>query len=77
MNHVKDSLSSADINVFSPEIGKFCYIKKYRYKLHFHTQFLILLTSYKFLNIVLINMVKILMISAKMSTLGLLKIKVF
>ena len=25
---------SADIIIFSPEIGKFCYIKKYRYRLH-------------------------------------------
>ena len=30
-------LSSADISIFSPEISKFCYIKKYRYSLHFDT----------------------------------------
>ena len=28
-------LSSADISIFSPEISKFCYIKKYRYRLDF------------------------------------------
>ena len=30
-------LRSADINIFSPEMSKFCYIKKYRYRLYFHT----------------------------------------
>ena len=34
-NHVKESLSSADISIFWPEIGKFCYTKKKRYWLHF------------------------------------------
>ena len=29
--------SSADINIFSPEISKFSDIKKYRYRLHFGT----------------------------------------
>ena len=29
--------SSADISIFFLEIGKFCYIKKYRYRLHFDT----------------------------------------
>ena len=28
MNHVTYSLSSADISIFSPEISKFCYMKK-------------------------------------------------
>ena len=35
MNHVTHLLSSAGISIFSSEIGKFCYIKKYRYELHF------------------------------------------
>ena len=35
MSHVTHSLSSAGNSIFSPEISKFCYIKKYRYKLHF------------------------------------------
>ena len=54
MNHVTHPLGSADINNFSPEIGKFCYIK-----------------------IVLIKMATIMMMSAKMATQALLKIKVF
>ena len=28
-------LSSADISIFSPEMRKFCYIKKYTYRLEF------------------------------------------
>ena len=28
MNHVTHYLGSADINIFLPEISKFCYIKK-------------------------------------------------
>ena len=37
MNHVTHPLSSADISIFSPEISKFCYIKKCRYRFHFNT----------------------------------------
>ena len=44
MNHVTYPLSSTDINIFSPEISKFCYIKKHRYRLHFDTWFLFILT---------------------------------
>ena len=71
-------LSSAVICIFSPEISKFFYIQKFRYnRLYFDAKFLIPLTFSKFLNTVLINMVIILMMSAKMDTLGLLKVKVF
>ena len=77
MNHVTHLLSSADISIFLPEISKFCYIKKYRYRFHLDTYFLTLLTFLESLRIVLINMVKILMMSAKMGTPGLLKIKIF
>ena len=71
---------------FLPEISKFCYIKKYRYRLYFDTSwnyssmdalFLILLTFFESWKKFLINMVTILMMSAKMATPGLLKIKVF
>ena len=48
-------LSSADISSFSKEISKFCYIKKYMYRLHFVTKFLILLTFLESLKIVLIK----------------------
>ena len=64
MNHVTHSLSSADISIFSLEISKFCNIKKYRYRLHFVES----------LKNVLINMGTILMMSAKMATLDLLKV---
>ena len=37
MNHVAHPLSSDGISIFSPEISKFCYIQKYRYRLHFDT----------------------------------------
>ena len=37
MNHVTHVLSSAEISIFSPEISKFCYLKKYSYRLHFDT----------------------------------------
>ena len=37
MNHVTHPLSSVDISIFSPEIRKFCYIKKYRHTLHIDT----------------------------------------
>ena len=37
MIHVTHPLSSADISNFSPEISKFCYIKKYMYRLHLDT----------------------------------------
>ena len=62
---------------FLPEISKFCYIKKYRYRLYFGTLFLILLTIFESCTIFLINMFTILMISVKMATLGFFKIKVF
>ena len=66
---------------FSPEISKFCYVKKYMYRLHFDTEFLILLTFLESLNIILkiilIKKVTILMMSAKMAAPGLLKEKVF
>ena len=45
--------------------------------MHFDTQFLILLTFFESLKVVLINIVTILMISAKLATPGLLEIKVF
>ena len=69
MNHMTHPLSFGSISIF--------YIKKYRYRLRFDAQFLILLTFVGSLKIALINMVTILMMSAKMAALALLKIKVF
>ena len=56
MNHVTHPLSFAGTRIFSLEIRKFFYIKKYMYRLHFDTEFLILLTFLEFLKIVLIKM---------------------
>ena len=77
INHVTHPLSSADISSFSLEISKFCYIKKYMYRLHFDTKFLILLTFLESLKIILIKKVIVFMMSAKMATPGVLKITLF
>ena len=61
--------------LFSPEISNFCYIKKNR--LRFNIQFLILLTFFESVKVVLISVVATLMMSAKLVTQGLLKIKLF
>ena len=71
INHLTHPLVSADMGIFSAEIGNFCYIKKYRYRLHFNTQFLILLTCFESVKFVMINMAPILMMSAKFATLDL------
>ena len=68
-------LSSADISIFSQE--KIYRLDIDRYRLDIDTQFLTLLTYFESLKIALINMVAIGMMSAKMATLGLLKIKYF
>ena len=70
-------MSPADISNFSPEIIDFCYIKKYMYRLHFDTKFLIILAFLESLRIVLIKKVTVLLMSAKTATSGLLKITVF
>ena len=68
-------LSSAEISIFSLEISKFCYMKEYRYRLHFY-----IFNSFNFPEVFkdfLINMFIILIISARMATLDLLKPTVF
>ena len=70
-------MSSADISFFSPEISKYCNIKKYRYRLYFDTYFQILLTFFESLKIVLMKMVTILIMSDKLATKVPLKIKFF
>ena len=77
MNHVIHPLSSAYISIFSSEISKFCDIKKYRYRVHFGTKFLILWTFLEPVKIFVINLVIILMKSAKMVTPALFKMTVF
>ena len=73
MNHVTHTLICGDISIFSLEISTFCYIQKYRYILHFDKQFQILLTFLETLKIFLINLVIILIMSAKMATQVFLK----
>ena len=75
-NHMTHSLSSPDISIFSLETSNCCYFKKYRNGLHFNTWFLILLTFFDSLKVVLIDMLAILTMSAKVITLGLFKRKV-
>ena len=68
------SLSSAGINTFLPEISDLSYIKKYRYRLHLNTYFLILLA---FLESLIKGSFNKHGSIAKLSTLGFLKTKVF
>ena len=77
MNHVTQPENSPEISIFLPEISKFCYIKKYRYRWYFDTQFLFFLAFLESLHIFLINLVMILMMSAKSANSVLLKITVF
>ena len=58
---------------FLPEINIFCYIKKYRYRLHFYAYFLILSTLFEFIKVVLKKVISVLIMLAKLATLGLLK----
>ena len=76
VNHVAHPLNSADISIFLPGISKFCYIKKYRYRLYFDTLFLILLT-FRVLKDFFSQHCYNFDDAAKMATLCLLKIKVF
>ena len=36
MNHVTNNLRSGGTSIFLTEISNFCYIKKYKYRLHFN-----------------------------------------
>ena len=63
------------ISAFFTEINKFLYIKKYKYRFYFDTLFLILLTFFESWKMFLIKIVTILIMLAKMATLGLLKIR--
>ena len=70
-------LSSADINIFLPEISIFLLYQEIKYRLQFNAAFLILLTVFESLKVFLITVAAILMMSAKLATLGYLKTKVF
>ena len=77
MNCINHFLSSASISIFSLQISNFHYIRKYRYTSNLNTWFLILFTFFESIKVFLINMFAVLMTSAKMATLGLLKEKFF
>ena len=70
-------LSSADINIFLPEISIFLLYQEIKYRLQFNAAFLILLTVFESLKVFLRPVAAILMMSAKLATLGYLKTKVF
>ena len=76
MNHVTNPLSSANISNFSQEISKFYYIKKYGYRLHFDTPFLVLSTFFEYVKTFSIGY-NFDDISAKMATPGFFKMKSF
>ena len=60
----------ADIIIFSPKNNNFCYVRKYRQKLHVDTFFLILLT---FITLVaLIDVIAIWIMSAELATPGVI-----
>ena len=75
MNYETNPSSSADIQIFSPEVSNFGYINKYRYILHF--KYIILNIFFEFLSVVLINVVPTQIMLAKLASVGLLKMKTF
>ena len=70
-------LTSADISIFSLKMKKNCYIRKYSYRLHLKAQILDILTFFESSKVILVTVVKFLAMSAKLVTLGLLKINIF
>ena len=77
INHLAHPLNFADVSIFSLEINNFCYSKKYGNRLHFNTEFIILLTCFEFVKFVLIKMVAVLIIWAKLAVIGLFKVYLF
>ena len=72
-----NALSCSDSSIFSSDVRKLCYIKKYRYRLHLWYK---ISNSFNWLWVVkdIANkIVTILIRSAKLATAGLLKIKTF
>ena len=51
MNQVTYPLSSVYMINFPPEISKYYQTKKYGYRLHFHTKFVILFTQFSFFDL--------------------------
>ena len=63
-------MSSANINIYLPEINNFCYIKKCRFRVHFKSLFAFILSLFESWNVVMINMVAMLTMWRKLATLG-------
>ena len=76
MDHVTQPLISADISIFSPE-NNFAISRNTDTDCTFMHNFQFFQLFFEHLKIVLINMVTILIISAKMAALGFLKIRIF
>ena len=70
-------LTSADISIFSLKMKKFCYMRKYSYRLHLKAQILDISTFFESSKVTLVTAVEFSVISAKLVTLGLLKINIF
>ena len=68
-------LSSADVSVISMEISNFRYIEKYIYRLRLMHNLSLSYHSFSSLKVILTNMVAILIMSAKLATLGLAYLK--
>ena len=77
INQVTNPLNFAEISMFSLGISNFCYIKKFRWRLHFNIWFLIFFNVIESLKVVLINIVAILIKLEKLAPLGLLKRNIF
>ena len=77
MNHVTYPLSFADISIFHRKSADFAISRNTDIDCILIHNFLILLSFIESWKIVLVNMVIILMMSAKMATPGFRKIKVF
>ena len=67
----------AGISIFSLEINYFWYVKKQSYRLSFNASFLIILTFSKSLKVVSKNKVAMLMMSARLAAMDVLKKRYF
>ena len=77
MNHVTHFSNSAPTIIVSSEISKSCCIREYQCTLHFIRKPLFVLTFFEPSKKFLTKIVPIMMISTKLATPGLLKMKIF
>ena len=76
-NDVTHSLSSAEISIFQWKSRTFAISRNKDKVFYLYKKISILLIFFEFVKVILINMVAILILPAKLVTLGILKIKVF